>query len=179
MNRSAINIYVQVFMWSSCAFSFLEHVPWNGITASEGKSMFTCLKNRQIVFKCGCPILYSHQHCTKIPMSLRFCLLIITILVATWCRELTHLKRPWCWERLRAGGEGSDRGWDGWMSSLTQWTWVWVDSGSWWGTGRAGVPRFMVSQRVGHDWATELNWNELSGCEVVSLCGSHLHLNND
>ena len=52
--------------------------------------------------------------------------------LATWCEELTHLKRPWCWERLRAGGEGDDREWDGWMASLTQWTWVWVDSRSWW-----------------------------------------------
>ena len=79
--------------------------------------------------------------------------------LATWCEELTHLKRPWCWERLRAGGEGDDRGWDGWMASLTQWTWVWVDSGSWWWTGRPGVLWFMGSQRVGHDWATELNWD--------------------
>ena len=55
-------------------------------------------------------------------------------------------------------GEGVDRGWDGWMASLTWWTWVWVDSGSWWWTGRPGVLRFMGSQRVGHDWATELNW---------------------
>ena len=77
--------------------------------------------------------------------------------LATWCEELTHLKRPWCWERLRAGGEGDDRGWDGWMASLTQWTWVWVDSGTWWGTGRPGVLQFMGLQRVGHDWATELN----------------------
>ena len=52
--------------------------------------------------------------------------------LATWCKELTYLKRPWCWERLRAGGEGDDRGWDGWMASPTQWTWVWLDSGSWW-----------------------------------------------
>ena len=51
--------------------------------------------------------------------------------LATWWEELSHLKRPWCWDRLRAGGEGDDRGWDGWMASLTQWTWVWVDSGSW------------------------------------------------
>ena len=78
--------------------------------------------------------------------------------LATWCEELTHLKRPWCWERLRAGGEGEDRGWDGWMASLTQWTWVWVDSGSWWWTGRPGMLRFMGLWRVGHDWATELNW---------------------
>ena len=76
--------------------------------------------------------------------------------LATWCEELTHWKRPWCWERLRAGGEGDDRGWDGWMASLTQRTWVWVDSGSWW-TGRSGVLRFMGSQTVGRDWATELN----------------------
>ena len=80
--------------------------------------------------------------------------------LATWCDELTHLKRPWCWERLRAGGEGDDRGWDGWMASLTQWTWVWVNSRSWWWTGRPGVLRFMRLQRVGHNWATELNWTE-------------------
>ena len=67
-------------------------------------------------------------------------------------------KRPWCWERLRAGGEGDDRGWDGWMASPTQWTRVWVNSGSSWWTGRSGVLRSMGSQRVGHDWATELNW---------------------
>ena len=82
-------------------------------------------------------------------------------ILATWCEELTHLKRPWCWERLRAGEEGDERGWDGWMSSPTQWTWVWVDSESWWWTGRPGVLWFLGSQRVRHDWATELNWTEL------------------
>ena len=76
----------------------------------------------------------------------------------TWCEELTHLKRPWCWERLRAGGEGDNRGWDGWMASPTQWTWVWVDFKSWWWTGMPGVLQFMGSQRVRHDWVTELNW---------------------
>ena len=76
----------------------------------------------------------------------------------TWWEEMTHLKRLWCWEGLGAGGEEGDRGWDGWMASLTRWTWVWVNSGSWWWTGRPGVLRFMGSQRVGHDWATELNW---------------------
>ena len=65
--------------------------------------------------------------------------------LATWCKELTHLKRPWCWERLRAGGEGDNRGWDGWMASLFQWTWVWVNSGSWWWIGRPGMLRFMGS----------------------------------
>ena len=61
-----------------------------------------------------------------------------------------------CWERLGAGGEGDDRGWDGWMASPTQWTWVWVNSRSWWWTGKPGVLQFMGSQ--GHDWVTELNW---------------------
>ena len=67
-----------------------------------------------------------------------------------------------CWEGLGAGGEGDDWGWDGWMASLTRWTWVWVNSGSWWRPGRPGVQRFMGSQRVRHDWATELNWTEES-----------------
>ena len=130
-------------------------------------------------------------------------------ILATSCEELTHVKRPWCWERLGAGGEGDDRGWDGWMASPTRWMWVWVDSGSWWWTGmpgvlwfmgvtknqtrlrdwpelswgwdgwmasptqwtwvwvnsrtwwwtgRPGVLQSMGSQRVGHDWVTELNW---------------------
>ena len=74
----------------------------------------------------------------------------------TWCKELTHLKRHWSWERLKAGGEGDDRGSDGWMASPTQWTWVSVNSGSWWWTGRPRVLQSMGSQRVGHDWATEL-----------------------
>ena len=82
-----------------------------------------------------------------------------TLTLATWCKDLTHLKRPWCWERLKAG-EGDDRGWDGWMASLTQWIWVWVNSGSWWWTGRPGVLQSMGSQRVRHNWATELNWTD-------------------
>ena len=68
------------------------------------------------------------------------------------------LIRKWCWERLKAEGEGDDRGWDGWMASPTQWTWVWASSGSWWWTGKPGVLQSMGSQRIGHDWATELNW---------------------
>ena len=72
--------------------------------------------------------------------------------------EMTHWKRLWCWEGLEAGGERDDRGWDGWMASLTRWTWVWVNSGSWWWTGRPGMLQFMWLLRVRHDWATELNW---------------------
>ena len=80
---------------------------------------------------------------------------------ATSCEVLTHWKRPWCWEGLGAGGEGDDRGWHGLMASPTQWTWVWVNSGSWWWTGRPGVLRFMGSQSRTRlsDW-TELNWTD-------------------
>ena len=74
--------------------------------------------------------------------------------------ELTHWKRPWCQEGLGAGGEGDDRGWDGWMASPAWGTWVWVNSRCWWWTGRPGVLQFMGSQRVRLDLATELNWTE-------------------
>ena len=60
--------------------------------------------------------------------------------LATRCEQLTHWKRPWCWARLKAGGEGDDRGWDGWMASLTQWTWVWASSGRCWRTGKPCSP---------------------------------------
>ena len=79
--------------------------------------------------------------------------------LATWCEELTPLKRPWCLERLKVGGDGDSRGWDGWMASPIQWIWVWVNSGCWWWTGKSGVLQFMRSQSVGpqlSDW-TELN----------------------
>ena len=88
--------------------------------------------------------------------------------------ELTHWKRPWCWERLKVGGEGDDRGWDGWMASPTQLTWVWINPRSWWWTGRPGMLQSMGSQRVGHDWVTELNWTEAHPQGVhtmVRICG--------
>ena len=74
-------------------------------------------------------------------------------------KKLTHLKRLWCWERLKAGGDGDNRGWDGWMASLTQWTGVWINSGRWWWTGMSSVLWSTWSQRFRHDWVTELNWN--------------------
>ena len=84
--------------------------------------------------------------------------------LSTSCEELTHWKRLWCWEGLGAGGEGDDRGWDGWMASLPQWTWVWVNFGSWWWTGRPGVLWFMGSQS-----RTRLNdWTELN--RKVTIC---------
>ena len=105
------------------------------------------------------------EHITKyicwrvsVPLSLtpNYCSFFLDY--ATWCEELTHWKRPWYWEGLGAGGEGDNRGWDGWMASLTWWTGVCVNSRSWWWTGRPGVLQFMGSQRVGHNWATELNY---------------------
>ena len=77
--------------------------------------------------------------------------------LATWCEELTHWKRPWCWERLKVG-EGDDRGWDDWMASPTKQTWVWASSGSWWWIGKPGMLQSMGLQRVRHEWVTELNW---------------------
>ena len=75
--------------------------------------------------------------------------------LATWCEELTHWKRPRCWERLKAGGEGDDGGWDGWMASPTRWTWVWVTSRSWWWTGKPGVLQSRGSQRVKQNQVTK------------------------
>ena len=84
---------------------------------------------------------------------------------------LTHWKRLWCREGSGAGGKGDDSGWDGCMASLTRWMWVCVNSGSWWWTGSPGMLWFMGSQRVGHDWATELNWMwfSLNYC-TLQLC---------
>ena len=78
-------------------------------------------------------------------------------ILSTWWEELSHWKRPWCWERLKAGGEGEDRGWDIWMASPTLWTWVWASSRSWWWTGKPGVLQSMGLQIIGHDWETDLN----------------------
>ena len=97
--------------------------------------------------------------------------------LATWWEVLTHWKRLWCWERLKAGGKGDDRGWDGWTASLTQWTWVWVNSGNWWWTGRPDMLQSMGSQRVGHNWVTELNWTEDLWLIELGCYWSSLHKN--
>jgi len=89
--------------------------------------------------------------------------------LATSCEELTHQKRPWCWEELGAGGEGDDRGWDGWMASLTQWMWVWVNSRSWWWTDReawcAAIHEVTKSQTL------LSNWTELTECLFLGRKG--------
>ena len=90
--------------------------------------------------------------------------------LATWCEELTPWERPWCWEKVKAGGEGDDRGWDGWVALPTRWTWVWASSGSWWWTGKPDVLLPIESQRVGYDWVTEMNWMELNWIVYAFLC---------
>ena len=77
--------------------------------------------------------------------------------LTTWCEELTHWKRPWCWKILKARGEGDDRRWNGWMASSTQWTWVQASFWSWWWTGKSGMLQSMGSV---HDWMNELNWTD-------------------
>ena len=86
--------------------------------------------------------------------------LTVTNTLAIWCEELTHWKRSWYWERLKARGTGDDREWGGWMASPTRWTWVWASSRSWWWTGRPGMRQSVGSQRAGHNWAAELNWRQ-------------------
>ena len=84
----------------------------------------------------------------------------------TRCEEPTPWKRPWCWEWLKAGGEGDDRGWGGWMESVTQWTWVWVSSGSWWWTGKTGVLQSMGVTK-NRTWLS--NWTELILFSIVAV----------
>ena len=102
--------------------------------------------------------------------------------LATSCEELTHWRGLWCWQGLGAGGEGDDRGSDGWMASLTWWTWVWVNSGSWWWTGRPGVLLFMGSQIVGYDWVTDLiwfnyYWSAVTLCDPMDCSPPHSSIN--
>ena len=89
--------------------------------------------------------------------------------LATWWKELTHWKRPWCWERLKAGGEGDNRGWDGWMASLTWWPRVWVSSGSGWWTGKPGMLQSMGRKEL--DTTEQLNWTNITKDDWVFGCG--------
>ena len=92
--------------------------------------------------------------------------------LATWCKELTHWKRPCCREILKAGGEGDDR--MRWLDGIVdRWTWVWASSGSWWWTGKPGMLQSMGSQRVGHDWVTELNQTEFTLIHGPTIPGSY------
>ena len=95
--------------------------------------------------------------------------------LATWCKELTHLKKSWCWEKLKVGEEGDNRGWDDWMASSTQWTWVWVGSRSWCWRGKPGMLQSLGSQIVGHNWVIELN--RISYFTIHTHTHTHTHMN--
>ena len=124
----------------------------------------TFWRNLQTVFCSGCTILQSHQPCTKGPISpyahqhfvFSVFLIIVILMVVRWYLIVVLIYIP----------------------LMTQWTWVWVNSRSWWWTGRPGVLRFMGSQKVGHDWATELNWTSLEcicfGISVFSAIAYHI-----
>ena len=107
----------------------------------------------RIIWSCAVSVLNIHQK--------DWCWSWSSNTLATWWEELTHCKRPWCWERLKAG-EGDDRGWDGWMASPTRWTWVLARSGNCYWRGKPGTLESMGLERVGHDWVTELSdWLKL------------------
>ena len=89
--------------------------------------------------------------------------------LATSCEELTNWKRLLCWEGSGTGGEGANRVWDGWMASPTWWTWVWVNSRSWWWTGRPFMLQSSGLQRVGQDWATELSYDQLGSDKIPQM----------
>ena len=100
-------------------------------------------------------------------------------ILATWFEEPTHWKRPWCWERLKAGGEGADRGWDGWMASLTQWTWGWANSGRQWRTGKPGVlqsvHRFAKTRTWFSDWTPMVDVSLLLSARLGGFSDVALH----
>ena len=123
-----------------CIHSFLDSFPIQPI--AEYWVEFPVLNSRSLLVTC---FIYSNT-------------------LATSCEELTHWKRPWCWEGLGAGGEGDDRGWDGWMASPTRWTWVWVNSESLWWTGRPGVLRLWG--RKESDTTEWLNWT----LYIIEVC---------
>ena len=165
-----MNMKVQISLWDSDSVS-LGYIP-RSTTAGSYVSIFNFLRKHHTVFIVAVPI-YIPTNSVQVSIFLHvlanslvffgdsyldWCWSWNSNTLATWCEELTHLKRPWCWARLKAGGEGDDREWDGWMASPTQWTWVWVNSRSWWWTVSPGMLQSMGSQRARYDWATELNW---------------------
>ena len=136
------------FFWTMVLKKTLERVPW------------TARRSNQSILKEICPD-YSLEG------------LILKLMLQYFgylSEELTHWKRPWCWERLKAGGEGDDRGWDGWMASPIRQTWVWASSRSWWKTGKPDVLQSMASQRIRHNWVTEQITCYISKSRIFFIC---------
>ena len=143
--------------FSSAAISFSSARKWKVKSESEVAQSYPTLSN---LLDCSLPGSSIHgisrqEYWSGLPLCNKYS----KPSTVTPCEELTHWKRLWCWEGLGAGRERDNRGWDDWMSSLTRWTWVWVNPGSWWWTGRPGVLRFMGSQK---SWTRLSNWTELN-----------------
>ena len=96
--------------------------------------------------------------------------------LATWCKELTHWKRPWCWEKLKAGGEEDDRGWDGWMESPTQWTWIWVGSGSGQGGLACCIP-WGCKESDTTEWLNWTDWNNYTSYFLMNVVDTFILIN--
>ena len=126
-------------------------------------ALFTTVKIRKNLSVCQRINRYRHiRECYSIMRKKDWCWSWNSNTLVTWCEELTHWthwKRPWCWEGLKVGGEGDDRGWDGWMASLIRWTWVWARFGRWWRTGKPGMLQSMGHKEL--DMTEWLNWTEL------------------
>ena len=138
---------------SCCSSSLSTHLVVSGPSFLWAFGDFSSFLRSSATYSRGC-LLHFIQHLKEF-VSERFWCFLTPSTLTTWCEEPTHWKRRWCWERLRMGGEGGNRAWDGWMASLTQWTWIWANSGRYWRTGKSDVLQFMGSQRVGHDLSTE------------------------
>ena len=140
---------------------------WTVVLEKTLESPWTARKSNQSILK-------------EISPELDWCWSWSSNTLATWCEELTHLKRPCYWERLKAEGEKDVRGWDFWMASQTLWTWVWVSSRSWWWTGK---PDVLHSLHATMSWTwrnwTELNWTPLHSHQMQKAISRHLCTRNE
>ena len=138
-----------------------RHLPSKAVNRMASWKEFGYSVTHQLAHLSSRQLMWETKFSSFQPVKLLSAIKHSLILLATWWQEPTHWKRPWCWGRLKVG-EGDDRGWDGWMASPTQWTWVLVGSRSWWWTRKPGILQSMELQGVRHNWA-ELNWNTAKG----------------